>query len=111
MDGTALYQGVAAAFIAQLSGLDLSIVDHMTIIITATLASIGTAGVPGVGLIMLVVVLESIGLSGAQMTTGLAIIFGVDRLLDMVRTVVNVTGDCTVATVVNTWEPPMDDAS
>ncbi len=105
MDGTALYQGVAAAFIAQLSGLDLSLIDHMTIILTATLASIGTAGVPGVGLIMLVVVLESIGLTAAQMTTGLAIIFGVDRLLDMVRTVVNVTGDCTVATVVNTWEP------
>ena len=111
MDGTALYQGVAAAFIAQLSGLDLSMFDHLTIILTATLASIGTAGVPGVGLIMLVVVLESIGLSGAQMTTGLAIIFGVDRLLDMVRTVVNVTGDCTVATVVNTWEPSMEDAS
>lgn len=106
MDGTALYQGVAAVFIAQTSGLDLTMADQMTIVMTATLASIGTAGVPGVGLIMLVVVLESIGLSAEQMTTGLAIIFGVDRLLDMVRTVVNVTGDCTVATIVDHFEPP-----
>lgn len=104
MDGTALYQGVAAVFIAQLYGIDLSLMQQVTIVFTATLASIGTAGVPGVGLIMLVVVLQSIGLSMEQMTGGLALIFGVDRLLDMSRTVVNVTGDCTVAAVVSSWE-------
>ena len=104
MDGTALYQGVAAVFIAQISGLSLSLMDQLTIVLTATLASIGTAGVPGVGLIMLVIVLESIGLSADQMAMGLAIIFGVDRLLDMARTVINVTGDCTVATVVDSLE-------
>ena len=104
MDGTALYQGVAAMFIAQTMGLDLSLVDQITIVLTATLASIGTAGVPGVGLIMLVIVLESIGLSAEEMTMGLSIIFGVDRLLDMSRTVINVTGDCTVATVVDAFE-------
>ena len=104
MDGTALYQGVAAMFIAQTMGLDLSFGDQVTIVLTATLASIGTAGVPGVGLIMLVIVLESIGLSAEEMTMGLSIIFGVDRLLDMSRTVINVTGDCTVATVVDAFE-------
>ncbi len=104
MDGTALYQGVAAIFIAQIYGIDLSLTQQVTIVFTATLASIGTAGVPGVGLIMLVVVLQSIGLSVEQMTGGLALIFGVDRLLDMSRTVVNVTGDCTVATVISFWE-------
>lgn len=104
MDGTALYQGVAAIFIAQIYGIDLDISQQLTIIFTATLASIGTAGVPGVGLIMLVVVLQSIGLSTEQMSGGLAIIFGVDRLLDMSRTVINVTGDCTVATIVSAWE-------
>ena len=104
MDGTALYQGVAAMFIAQTLGLDLTLMDQVTIVLTATLASIGTAGVPGVGLIMLVIVLESIGLSAEEMTMGLSIIFGVDRLLDMSRTVINVTGDCTVATVVDAFE-------
>lgn len=104
MDGTALYQGVAAMFIAQTMGLDLTLMDQITIVLTATLASIGTAGVPGVGLIMLVIVLESIGLSAEEMTMGLSIIFGVDRLLDMSRTVINVTGDCTVATVVDAFE-------
>ncbi|MEC7985157.1 MAG: dicarboxylate/amino acid:cation symporter [Myxococcota bacterium] len=100
MDGTALYQGVAAIFIAQLYGMDLSLSDQVTIVLTATLASIGTAGVPGVGMIMLVIVLQSIGMSPENMAGGLAIIFGVDRLLDMARTVCNVTGDCTVAAVV-----------
>jgi len=104
MDGTALYQGVAAMFIAQTCGLELGLMDQVTIVLTATLASIGTAGVPGVGLIMLVIVLESIGLSTEQMTMGLSIIFGVDRILDMSRTVINVTGDCTVATVVDAFE-------
>lgn len=104
MDGTALYQGVAAMFIAQTIGLDLTLMDQITIVLTATLASIGTAGVPGVGLIMLVIVLESIGLSAEQMTMGLSIIFGVDRLLDMSRTVINITSDCTVATIVDAFE-------
>ncbi len=110
MDGTALYQGVAAMFIAQTCGLDLTLTDQLTIVLTATLASIGTAGVPGVGLIMLVIVLESIGLSPEEMTMGLSIIFGVDRLLDMSRTVVNITGDCTVATIVDATESPPIDA-
>lgn len=100
MDGTALYQGVAALFIAQLYGIDLSFGDQLTIVLTATLASIGTAGVPGVGLIMLVIVLQAVGIDDVVMKGGIAIIFGVDRLLDMCRTTTNVTGDCMVAAVV-----------
>ncbi|MPY21648.1 dicarboxylate/amino acid:cation symporter [Shewanella psychropiezotolerans] len=95
MDGTAIMQGVATVFIAQVYGVDLSITDYAMVVITATLASIGTAGVPGVGLIMLAMVLNQVGLP----VEGIALIIGVDRLLDMVRTAVNVTGD-TVATVV-----------
>lgn len=100
MDGTALYQGVAALFIAQLYGIPLDLGDQLTIVLTATLASIGTAGVPGVGLVMLVIVLQSVGMGDEAMKGGIAIIFGVDRLLDMCRTVTNVTGDAMVATVV-----------
>ena len=100
MDGTALYQGVAAIFIAQLYGIELDFSAQLTIVLTATLASVGTAGVPGVGLIMLVIVLQSVGISDDVMKGGLAIIFGVDRLLDMCRTTTNVTGDCMVAAVV-----------
>lgn len=100
MDGTALYQGVAAVFICQLYGIDLSFNDQLTIVLTATLASIGTAGVPSVGIIMLVVVLQSVGLSAEVMTGGIAIIFGVDRILDMCRTTANVTGDLAVASIV-----------
>lgn len=96
MDGTALYQGVAAAFIAQMFGHDLSIGQQLTIVLTATLASIGTAAVPGVGIVMLVIVLESVNLP----LEGIAVILGVDRVLDMCRTSVNVTGDCMVAAVV-----------
>ncbi|MEZ6241418.1 MAG: dicarboxylate/amino acid:cation symporter [Phycisphaerales bacterium] len=96
MDGTALYQGVAAVFIAQLYGLDLSLTQQLTIVLTATLASIGTAGVPGVGMIMLVIVLQSVGLPLA----GIAVILGVDRILDMCRTVCNITGDCMVCALV-----------
>jgi Na+/H+-dicarboxylate symporter len=96
MDGTALYQGVAAAFIAQVYGLPLSFEDHLTIVLTATLASIGTAAVPGAGIIMLVIVLETVGVP----TEGVALIFGVDRFLDMCRTVVNITGDAAVAVTV-----------
>ena len=104
MDGTALYQGVAAVFIAQLYGLGLDLGDQLTIVLTATLASIGTAGVPGVGMIMLVIVLQSVGMPAEVMAGGLAIIFGVDRILDMCRTTCNVTGDCMVATLVASTE-------
>ncbi len=100
MDGTALYQGVAAVFIAQLYGMDLTIADQLTIVLTATLASIGTAGVPGVGMIMLVIVLESVGIP----LQGIAVILGVDRILDMCRTSCNVTGDCMVCAVVASSE-------
>ena len=96
MDGTALYQGVAAVFIAQMYGVDLGLSGQLTIVLTATLASIGTAGVPGVGLIMLVIVLEAVGIP----LEGIAVILGVDRILDMCRTAANVTGDCMVACVV-----------
>ncbi len=96
MDGTALYQAVAAVFIAQSLGLGLGFSAQLTIILTAVLASIGTAAVPGAGIIMLVIILEAIGVPSA----GIALILGVDRILDMMRTVTNVTGDCAVATVV-----------
>ncbi len=96
MDGTALYQGVAAVFIAQLYAMDLTIADQLTIVLTATLASIGTAGVPGVGMIMLVIVLQSVGIP----LEGIAVILGVDRILDMCRTSCNVTGDAMVCSVV-----------
>lgn len=99
MDGTALYQGVAAVFIAQVYGFDLTIVQQLTIVITAVLASIGTAPVPGVGIIMLVMILNAINIP-AQ---GIALILGVDRILDMLRTITNVTGDAAVAvTIANT---------
>ncbi|MEM8557520.1 MAG: dicarboxylate/amino acid:cation symporter [Bacteroidota bacterium] len=96
MDGTALYQAVAAVFIAQAIGMDLSLAAQLTIVLTAVLASIGTAAVPGAGIIMLVIILEAVGVPAA----GIALILGVDRILDMIRTVVNITGDATVATVV-----------
>lgn len=95
MDGTAIMQGVATVFIAQVFGIELTLTQYITVVVTATLASIGTAGVPGVGLVMLAMVLNQVGLP----VEGIALIIGVDRLLDMVRTAVNVTGD-TVATLV-----------
>ena len=100
MDGTSLYQAVAAVFIAQALAFDLTFGDQLTIIMTATLASIGSAAVPGAGMIMLVIVLEAIGLPAEKLAIGLALIFAVDRPLDMCRTVVNVTGDATVAMIV-----------
>ena len=106
MDGTAIMQGVATVFIAQVYGIDLSVSDYLMVILTATLASIGTAGVPGVGLIMLAMVLQQVGLP----VEGIALIIGVDRLLDMVRTAVNVTGDCTVACIVSKSEGELDEA-
>jgi Na+/H+-dicarboxylate symporter len=100
MDGTSLYQAVAAVFICEAMLFDLSFSDQLTIILTATLASIGSAAVPGAGLIMLVIVLESVGLPADKMAIGLALIFAVDRPLDMMRTVINVTGDGMVAYIV-----------
>lgn len=96
MDGTSLYQAVAAVFIAQAFGMDLSLTAQLGIIVTATLASIGSAAVPSAGMVMLVIVLAQAGIPEA----GLALIFAVDRPLDMVRTVANVTSDCTVATLI-----------
>ena len=100
MDGTSLYQGVAAVFISQALGFDLTFGDQLIIILTALLASIGSAAVPGAGMVMLVIVLESIGFPPDKLAIGLALIFAVDRPLDMCRTVVNVTGDAMVAMVV-----------
>ena len=96
MDGTSLYQSVAAVFIAQVLGMDLDLQQQLTIVMTASLASIGSAAVPGAGMVMLVIVLEAIQVPSA----GLALIFAIDRPLDMCRTAVNVTGDATVAMVV-----------
>lgn len=96
MDGTSLYQSVAAIFIAQVFNIDLSFTDQLLIIVTATLASIGSAGVPGAGMVMLAIVLNSVGIP----VEGIALIMGPDRILDMCRTVVNVTGDTTVAAVI-----------
>lgn len=100
MDGTSLYQGVAAVFIAQALGLGLSIGDQLMIVLTATLASIGTAAVPGAGIVMLVIVLEAIGVP----TAGIALILAPDRILDMCRTVVNVTGDAAVTMIIASTE-------
>lgn len=96
MDGTSLYQAVAAVFIAQAFGMDLSLAAQLGIIVTATLASIGSAAIPGAGMVMLVIVLAQAGIPEA----GLALIFAIDRPLDMCRTVVNLTGDAAVATIV-----------
>ena len=104
MDGTAIMQGVATVFIANAYSIDLLFVDYLMVILTATLASIGTAGVPGVGLIMLAMVLNQVGLP----VECIALIIGVDRLLDMLRTVVNVTGDSTVSTIVANSENQLE---
>ena len=104
MDGTAIMQGVATVFIAQLYGIDLGLADYLMVILTATLASVGTAGVPGVGMIMLVMVLNQVGLP----VEGIMFILGVDRLLDMLRTAVNVAGDGMVSTIVARSEDDLD---
>ncbi len=96
MDGTALYQGVAAVFIAQVIGIDIGFSGQLTIVLTAVLASIGTAAVPSAGIVMLVVILEAVGVPAG----GIALILGVDRPLDMLRTTNNVTGDAMVASVI-----------
>jgi Na+/H+-dicarboxylate symporter len=105
MDGTAIMQGVATVFIAQVFNVDLTFSQYLMVILTATLASIGTAGVPGVGLIMLAMVLDQVGLP----VEGIGLIIGVDRLLDMTRTAVNVTGDSMVSIVVAKSENQFDE--
>lgn len=104
MDGTSLYQAVAVVFLAQMHMVDLTVGQQLTIVLTATLASIGSAAVPSAGLVMMIVVLQSVGLNPAW----IAIIFPVDRILDMCRTVVNVTGDATVSSVIAKSEKEMD---
>ncbi|WP_031544229.1 dicarboxylate/amino acid:cation symporter [Salinicoccus luteus] len=106
MDGTAIMQGVATVFIAQLSGIDLTIMQMVTVVIIAVVASIGTAGVPGVGLVMLAMVLTAVGLDPAA----IGIIIGIDRLLDMTRTMVNITGDATIALVINEQQTRREEA-
>lgn len=105
MDGTAIMQGVATVFIAQVFQIDLTTMDYLMVILTATLASIGTAGVPGVGLIMLAMVLQQVGLP----VEGIALIIGVDRLLDMTRTAVNISGDAMVSCLVAKSENQFDE--
>ena len=100
MDGTAIYQGVCAIFIASCFGIDLTLGQMATIVITATLASIGTAGVPGAGMVMLAMVLQSVGLP----VEGIALVAGVDRIFDMGRTVLNITGDASCAVIVSSLE-------
>lgn len=104
MDGTAIYQGVSALFIAKVFGIDLSIADQVTIILTATLASVGTAGVPGAGMIMLAMVLQGVGLP----VEGIALVAGVERILDMARTSINVLGDITCAAFIGRTEKVSD---
>jgi Na+/H+-dicarboxylate symporter len=104
MDGTAIMQGVATVFVAQVYGVDLGMADYLMVILTATLASIGTAGVPGVGLVMLAMVFKQVNLP----VEGIGLIIGVDRLLDMVRTAVNVTGDAVVSCIVAKSEGQLD---
>jgi Na+/H+-dicarboxylate symporter len=104
MNGTSLYQGVSAVFIAQAMGLDLSISAQLMIVLTATLAAVGTAGVPGAGLVMLVIVLEAAGIPAA----GIALIMAPERILDMIRTMVNITGDASVSVVVASTEGELD---
>lgn len=105
MDGTSLYQGVAAVFIAQALGMNLDLGQQLMIVLTATLASIGTAGVPSAGIVMLVIVLESVGVPAA----GIALILAPDRILDMCRTVVNITGDSTTSVIVASTEGELVD--
>ncbi len=105
MDGTSIMQGVATVFVAQLYGIPLSIHAILTVILTATIASIGTAGVPGVGLIMLSMVFQAIGLP----VEGIALIIGIDRILDMTRTAVNITGDAICTTIVSKAEGEFDE--
>ena len=105
MDGTAIMQGVATVFIAQMSGIDLSITQYLTVILAATMAPVGTAGVPSAGLVMLTMVLGLVGLPPDK----IGLIIGIDRLLDMVRTAVNVTGDAAITCIVAKTEGQLDE--
>ncbi|MBE9518644.1 MAG: dicarboxylate/amino acid:cation symporter [Bacteroidetes bacterium] len=107
MDGTSCYQAIAAVFIAQVFGIDLTLIQQLTIVLTATLASIGSPGIPSGSIVMLIIVLNSVGLP----VEGLALILGVDRPLDMLRTVVNITGDSTVSSIVARSEGELDQKS
>jgi Na+/H+-dicarboxylate symporter len=107
MDGTALYQGVSALFIAQVFGIDLGLIQQLTIVLTALLASIGTAGVPAAGMLMLIIVLQQIGIP----VEGIALILGVERILDMFRTVVNVSGDAACAVYIASSEGELSPVS
>ena len=109
MDGTSLYQAVATVFIAQALNFDLTFTDQLMIVLTALLASIGSAAVPGAGMVMLVIVLESVGFPSHKLAIGLALIFAVDRPLDMCRTVINVTGDAMVSTLIAKLEGKLHD--
>jgi Na+/H+-dicarboxylate symporter len=100
MNGTALYQGISAVFIAQVYNIPLSIGDQLMIVFTATLASIGAAGAPGIGMLMLVIVLKQVGIP----LEGIALILGVERILDMFRTTINITGDASAAVVIAATE-------
>lgn len=104
MDGTSIMQGVAVIFIAQVYGMELTPAQLLTVIATAMIASIGTAGIPSVGLIMLAMVLTSVGLP----TEGIALIMGTDRILDMLRTAVNITGDAVCTTIVSSQNKELD---
>jgi Na+/H+-dicarboxylate symporter len=104
MDGTSIMQGVAVVFVAQAYGIALTPANYLTVIATATLASIGTAGVPSVGLITLAMVFDSVGLP----VEGIALIMGIDRILDMLRTAVNITGDAVCTTIVSNMEGALD---
>ena len=104
MDGTSIMQGVAVVFVAQAFGIQLSPADYLTVIATATLASIGTAGVPSVGLVTLAMVFDSVGLPVA----GIGLIMGIDRILDMARTAVNITGDAVCTTIVAHQDGALD---
>lgn len=104
MDGTSIMQGVAVIFIAQVYGMELTPTQLLTVIATAMIASIGTAGIPSVGLIMLAMVLTSVGLP----TEGIALIMGIDRILDMLRTAVNITGDAVCTTIVSSQNKELD---
>ena len=104
MDGTSIMQGVAVIFIAQVYGMELTPAQLLTVIATAMIASIGTAGIPSVGLIMLAMVLTSVGLP----TDGIALIMGIDRILDMLRTAVNITGDAVCTTIVSSQNKELD---
>ncbi len=109
MDGTSLYQAVAAVFICQAMNFELTLMAQLSIVLTATLASIGSAAVPGAGMVMLVAILESLNVPKEILMVGLALIFAVDRPLDMLRTTINVTGDATVALLVGKSEGKLHD--